>query len=80
MLLLLDSHAFVWIPGLYLRQPLRLYQERQRCEMASPLDPFDIKYALGAEQARQHVMVGVSVVMTSIGGQSLHYSYLFVIS
>jgi hypothetical protein len=47
--------------------------------MASPLDPFDIKYALGAEQARQHVMVGVSVVMTSIGGQSLHYSYLFVI-
>ncbi|KNG46059.1 integral membrane protein [Stemphylium lycopersici] len=33
-------------------------------ELPNPLDP---KYALGAEQARQNVMIGVSVTMTLIG-------------
>jgi hypothetical protein len=43
--------------------------------MATGPNLFDPKYAPGAEQARQDVMVGVSVVMTFIGGQSM---WLFV--
>ncbi|KAH7071742.1 hypothetical protein FB567DRAFT_209900 [Paraphoma chrysanthemicola] len=35
--------------------------------MADGPNPFDAKYAPGAEQARQDVMVGVSVAMTLIG-------------
>ncbi|KAH3999904.1 hypothetical protein HBI81_052550 [Parastagonospora nodorum] len=35
--------------------------------MTSGPDPLDLKYAPGAEQARQDVMVGVSTVMTFIG-------------
>lgn len=38
---------------------------RNMAELPNPLDP---KYALGAEQARQNVMIGVSVTMTLIGG------------
>lgn len=56
---------------------LRAYQhtgffERQICEMTSGPDPLDLKYAPGAEQARQDVMVGVSTVMTFMGGQLPH--------
>jgi hypothetical protein len=36
--------------------------------MATGPDLYDPKYAPGAEQARQDVMVGVSVAMTLIGG------------
>jgi hypothetical protein len=39
--------------------------------MSTGPDPLDAKYAPGAEQARQNVMVGVSVVMTSLGGKAL---------
>lgn len=35
--------------------------------MADAPNPLDPKYASGAEQARQDVMVGVSVSMTLIG-------------
>jgi hypothetical protein len=37
--------------------------------MATGPHLIDPKYAPGAEQARQDVMVGVSIVMTSIGGE-----------
>lgn len=37
------------------------------CNMASP-NPRDPKYAPGAEQSRQDVMVGVTVAMTILGG------------
>lgn len=40
--------------------------------MTSGPDPLDLKYAPGAEQARQDVMVGVSTVMTFMGGQLPH--------
>jgi len=39
--------------------------------MATGPNPFDLKYAPGAEQARQDVMVGVSVAMTLIGGKEV---------
>jgi hypothetical protein len=39
--------------------------------MATAPNPLDSKYAPGAEQFRQDVMVGVSVVMTFIGGELL---------
>jgi hypothetical protein len=39
-----------------------------RRDMSTGPDPLDIKYAPGAELARQHVMVGVSVAMTCVGG------------
>lgn len=38
---------------------------RNMAGLPNPLDP---KYAPGAEQARQNVMIGVSVTMTLIGG------------
>jgi hypothetical protein len=52
-----------------LRQPLSSHRIPRR-NMADGPNPFDAKYAPGAEQARQNVMVGVSVAMTSIGGES----------
>jgi hypothetical protein len=39
------------------------------------MNPLDPKYAPGAEQARQDVMVGVSVVMTLIGGKVSPYRH-----
>ena len=42
--------------------------------MADGPNPLDPKYAQGAEQARQDVMVGVSAAMTLIGGQSWCFS------
>jgi hypothetical protein len=47
------------------------HQQALLCSMSTGPDPFDAKYAPGAEQARQNVMVGVSVVMTSLGGKTL---------
>lgn len=44
------------------------------CNMADGPNPLDPKYAQGAEQARQDVMVGVSAAMTLIGGQSWCFS------
>jgi hypothetical protein len=41
--------------------------------MDSSPNPLDPKYAPGAEQARQDVMVGVSVAMTLIGGKFIHF-------
>jgi hypothetical protein len=38
--------------------------------MASSPNPLDAKYAPSAEQARQDVMVGVSLAMTILGGKS----------
>jgi hypothetical protein len=46
--------------------------------MSTGPDPLNVKYAPGAEQARQNVMIGVSVVMTFIGGQSVRARCLFV--
>jgi hypothetical protein len=40
--------------------------------MVNSPDPLDSKYAPGAEQARQDVMVGVSTAMTFIGGTFRH--------
>jgi hypothetical protein len=45
------------------------FLQRLYGEMADGPNPFDAKYAPGAEQARQDVMVGVSVAMTLIGGE-----------
>lgn len=36
--------------------------------MAGGPNPLDPKYTPGAEQARQDVMIGVSIAMTLIGG------------
>jgi hypothetical protein len=44
--------------------------------MATGPNPLDTKYATSAQQARQDVMVGVSVVMTSIGGKQLQFSLM----
>jgi hypothetical protein len=43
--------------------------------MATAPNPLDSKYAPGAEQARQDVMIGVSVAMTLVGGQCLRNSH-----
>jgi hypothetical protein len=43
--------------------------------MATGPNLIDPKYAPGAEQARQDVMVGVSTAMTLIGGQYLPSLY-----
>jgi hypothetical protein len=39
--------------------------------MAFGPNPLDPKYAPGAEQARQDVMIGVSLAMTVLGGRPM---------